>query len=247
MNTCYLYRHIRLDKNEPFYIGIGGTTSFDDYNRAHEKCDRNNIWKKIVNKTEYEVEILFDNISFDEVNEKEKEFIKLYGRININTGILANMTDGGEGGNGVVYERTKEHRDKIRNILKGRKRPKEVVDKFISTRIKNEYKHSNEVKLKISRATSGKNNPFYGKTHSEESKQKIRQNNNQKGENNGFYGKKHGPKMLERICTKVLDLETGIFYDSILELSSSIGIGYSNLRSILNKNKNSRFLKLKNE
>ena len=25
---AYLYRHIRLDKNEPFYIGIGSDTNF---------------------------------------------------------------------------------------------------------------------------------------------------------------------------------------------------------------------------
>ncbi len=46
-------------------------------------------------------------------------------------------------------------------------------------------------------AHKGKNNPFYGKTHSEETKNKIRnalignKNNNQKGERNNNYGK-HG-------------------------------------------------------
>ena len=44
---AYLYRHIRLDKNEPFYIGIGG----DDkgyYERAYHKIShRNKHWKNI--------------------------------------------------------------------------------------------------------------------------------------------------------------------------------------------------------
>lgn len=51
----YLYRHIRLDKNEPFYIGIG-TKSEQDlkygyYGRASANHVDNNIWIKIINKT----------------------------------------------------------------------------------------------------------------------------------------------------------------------------------------------------
>lgn len=91
---AYVYRHIRLDKNEPFYIGIGKIPNFK---RAYLKSIRNVIWKQIVNKTDYEVEILMDDISWEEAILKEKEFINLYGRIDNKTGCLANMTDGGEG------------------------------------------------------------------------------------------------------------------------------------------------------
>jgi hypothetical protein len=90
----YVYRHIRLDKNEPFYIGIGSDTY---YKRANNKTRRNKIWKDIVSKSNYEVEILFDNLTWEEACEKEKEFILLYGRKDIGTGILSNLTDGGEG------------------------------------------------------------------------------------------------------------------------------------------------------
>lgn len=45
----YLYRHIRHDKNEPFYIGIGRTRN---YERAFRKTSRNKFWKNIVSKTE---------------------------------------------------------------------------------------------------------------------------------------------------------------------------------------------------
>ena len=31
---AYLYRHIRLDKNEPFYIGIG-SNELNNYKRAY--------------------------------------------------------------------------------------------------------------------------------------------------------------------------------------------------------------------
>ena len=46
---AYVYRHIRLDKNEPFYIGIG---SDNNYKRANQTNGgrRNNIWEKIFSK-----------------------------------------------------------------------------------------------------------------------------------------------------------------------------------------------------
>ena len=33
---AYLYRHIRLDKNKPFYVGIGDNDN-NNYKRAHSK------------------------------------------------------------------------------------------------------------------------------------------------------------------------------------------------------------------
>jgi hypothetical protein len=91
---AYIYRHIRLDKNEPFYIGVG---SDKDYKRAYNKHKRTNFWKNITNKISYEVEILLDNLTWDEACKKEIEFIKLYGRADLGKGPLVNMTDGGEG------------------------------------------------------------------------------------------------------------------------------------------------------
>lgn len=90
---AYVYRHIRHDKNEPFYIGIGSDIN---YKRSKQKNGRNNIWKGIAKRTTYDVEILFDNISIEESKVKEIEFISLYGRIANNDGILANLSGGGE-------------------------------------------------------------------------------------------------------------------------------------------------------
>jgi hypothetical protein len=105
---AYVYRHIRLDKNLPFYIGIG-TSKY--YNRAYRYKNRSELWKKVAHKGGYEVEILMDNLTWEQACEKEKEFIALYGRINIKTGCLANLTDGGEGALNLVI--TKEHREKV--------------------------------------------------------------------------------------------------------------------------------------
>jgi len=40
---AYIYRHIRLDKNEPFYIGIGDNSHEGTYPRAHSKKPKNKI------------------------------------------------------------------------------------------------------------------------------------------------------------------------------------------------------------
>jgi hypothetical protein len=87
-----VYRHIRLDKNETFYIGIGKTKE-----RAYKTTSRNSYWKNIVDRTQYSIEILFEDLSWEEAQKKEKELIELYGRKDIGTGILSNMTDGGDG------------------------------------------------------------------------------------------------------------------------------------------------------
>ena len=46
---AYVYQHIRKDTNKPFYIGIG--SDFNFY-RANKFLGRNEIWKRIKNKTE---------------------------------------------------------------------------------------------------------------------------------------------------------------------------------------------------
>ena len=113
----YVYRHIRLDKNEPFYIGIGNQAN---HKRAYDysKNRRNKIWLDIFGKSEYEVEVLFDELSWEEACEKEKEFIALYGRKDLKTGSLANMTEGGDGVIGILF--TDEHKRKIGEKSKGR-------------------------------------------------------------------------------------------------------------------------------
>ena len=98
----FLYRHIRLDKDEVFYIGIGSKRSFDNpkrvYSRAYNKSARNIFWKRIVSKTEYEVEILLESDEFEFIKEMETELIKLYGKRCLHQGTLCNLRDGGEKG-----------------------------------------------------------------------------------------------------------------------------------------------------
>ncbi len=154
--VAYLYRHIRLDKNEPFYIGIA-----THLKRAYEKNARKNpIWKSIISKTDYDIEILFDDLTRDEALKKEIEFIKLYGRIDKKTGTLANLTNGGEEFNGIWNKgkkRTEEQKQKLRDIAKTKKkRSKESYQKN-AIKLKGIPK-SEEHKRKLSEHFKGKSN-----------------------------------------------------------------------------------------
>ncbi len=105
----YVYRHIRHDKNEVFYVGIGSDGS---YRRARNTTLRSDLWKRVASKTTYSIDILVDGVSREYALEKEKEFIALYGRINTGTGTLTNLNDGGLDNKGFIL--TDEQRDKMR-------------------------------------------------------------------------------------------------------------------------------------
>ena len=87
-----VYRHRRLDKNEVFYVGIGKKES-----RAFDFRNRNKVWKGIKSRSEVDVEIVARDLSWELACELEQLMISEYGRIDLGTGILANLTDGGEG------------------------------------------------------------------------------------------------------------------------------------------------------
>lgn len=100
----YLYRHIRKDTNEPFYIGIGTkifrrnqNNDCNIYQRALQATGRNKHWKNIVSKAEYEIEIMFESDDYSFIQTKEIEFISMYGRADLKQGTLCNWTDGGDG------------------------------------------------------------------------------------------------------------------------------------------------------
>jgi hypothetical protein len=182
----YVYRHIRLDKNEPFYIGIGTDSN---YQRAYSKSSRNIFWNRVVNVTDYEVEIIMDNLTKDIAKQKEIEFISLYGKKINKTGTLVNISDGGDGNSGGKHTeeskkkigeankfkdyskfnrshfQTQEYKDKISKINKGRKMPDSMREKT-SLRMKNRVL-SDEQKEKL-------RNLKLGFKASQETKDKMR-------------------------------------------------------------------------
>ncbi len=167
----YVYKHIRLDTNEVFYIGIGGFDKYEkefSYKRAYNKR-RNNLWQKITNKSDYNVEIILENLTWKEAIKKEIEFIKYYGRINLNTGTLSNLTDGGDGTkNKIISLETKNRMSESKKGTKLSEETKRKISKLHTGRIKSEdeikklskallgHKISEETKKKISEIKKGK-------------------------------------------------------------------------------------------
>lgn len=97
LGRFYLYRHVRLDTNQPFYIGIGSNSlTRKSYQRANTTRKRNPFWHNITKNTDYRVDILFESFDKEIIKEKEIEFIKLYGKRINKTGTLVNISDGGD-------------------------------------------------------------------------------------------------------------------------------------------------------
>lgn len=154
---AYVYRHIRLDKNEVFYIGIGSDGS---YKRAFSKKYRNRHWRFIVDQTDYEIEIMMDDLTWEQAQEKEREFICLYGRRDLDKGTLVNMTDGGDG----LHNPSLELREKYSKLYTGT-----TVDEARRNKISEGMRKSEAVK-KINKGRVPWNK---GKPRDEETKRKI--------------------------------------------------------------------------
>ena len=121
---AYVYTHTRLDTNEIFYVGIG---TQDNYIRASRTANRSVFWENITKKTGWKIDIVFDNLTWEEACEKEKQLISFYGRKDIGTGILVNHTNGGDGSNGRIF--SKETRKKMSKTRKGVKVTEEQKNK----------------------------------------------------------------------------------------------------------------------
>jgi hypothetical protein len=113
---AYIYKHIRKDTNEVFYIGIG-----ENNRRITSTNNRNSHWKNIVNKFGYDAEIIEDGLTWEEACNKETEWIKHYGRRDLNEGTLVNLTNGGDGTFGKIV--STETRKKQSNSKLGKNNP----------------------------------------------------------------------------------------------------------------------------
>jgi len=146
---AYLYRHIRLDKNQPFYVGIGIR---ENYRRAKTIVRRNKFWKNVVNKTAWEFEIILDDITWEQALEKEKEFISIYGRSDLNKGTLTNLTDGGDGTLGMIV--SDKFRKRLSVVNTGKKLTPEHSKKISLANKGRTF--SKEARLKMSEAAKGR-------------------------------------------------------------------------------------------
>lgn len=144
-NNYCIYRHIK-PCGETFYIGIG------NIKRPYEKKHRNNIWNKIIKKyPNYEIQILKKNISLDIAKELEIILIDFYGRKCNNTGVLCNLSAGGEGAFG--YKHTEETKLRMSKNRKGLKPWNK--NKKLSNEHKEKLKQNNGNSKKVINIISG--------------------------------------------------------------------------------------------
>jgi hypothetical protein len=106
----YVYRHIRLDTNTPFYVGKGSK------NRAWTTYSRNKYWHNIVNKFGYSIEIIKENLEENEALTWEINLISLYKQFGY---CETNLTVGGEGTSG--YRHSAETKQLLRELTIGTK------------------------------------------------------------------------------------------------------------------------------
>ena len=204
----YVYRHRRLDTNEIFYIGIGSSKNFK---RAYNNKKRSKWWKKVINKTSYSVEILKENLTWEQACELEILLISEYGRKDLGKGSLVNMTDGGEGTMGrIPSEKTKALWSKQRKGLKRSKEFKEKISKYMKGRYSKE-KHPMWGK---EGALKGK---VFTKNHRENISKIRLEKGLSKGENNPNAKKVINKDTLEIInCAKGLSTKLNMKYSTLM-------------------------------
>lgn len=176
-NIFYVYEWIRLDTNEPFYVGKGKNNRWKTLNRRGNKYFNN-----IVESVPIAVNILHDNLDEQMAYGLECYYIWQYRDI---IGYdLCNINDGGEGNSmpgklnpmygkdwreGKSEEELKKHREKVGNAHKGKCLSDETKKKigFAHKGVPCAEETKEKIsKTKVERGTSkGENNPMYGKNY----------------------------------------------------------------------------------
>lgn len=131
--TFYVYGLLKPDST-PFYIGKGKQYRLFNHEKEIYKDYYNplksEIIKYIINNDDelyYEIYKFFDNDNEEESFLLEKELIKKYGRIDLGTGILTNLTDGGDGEAPSPYTI-----EKIKNLWKNEEYRNKQVESHIN-------------------------------------------------------------------------------------------------------------------
>lgn len=227
----YIYRHIRPDRNEVFYVGQGNNLDakrMGRYARAKAKASRRNtIWKRVVDKNDgvFIVEIMMEFADEGECNRKEMELIALYGRRDLGLGTLVNLTDGGEGCRGVIMSDAVRARHSRSMIGKNGRKVIDVVTQTIFDSISDAEKVWGITDSLLGLYLNGKNANKSTFMYLDE------------------YHALTWPDRLKAICQPqrpnsrykkaVQDTATGRVYESLFAACKDIGRGYKRVSSMM--------------
>jgi hypothetical protein len=213
-NKYYVYIHINSKTDLPFYIGLG-----QKY-RISSKSGRNKKWIEIASNDGYYYGYLKENLSFEDANKYEKEYIKLFKDIGFD---LANLNMGGSGNLGIkLPKRTIEHCKKLGDSQRGKKRKPHTdeIKKLLSEKLKGKKKppRTQEHKEKLKNWKPG-NTPWNkNKNHKKETIEKIKTNNG----------------MSKKILVLSVDGIKMYEFNSIKETSEFLSINYNYIYRFLN-------------
>lgn len=104
MEKFYTYCLIDPRDCQPFYVGKGkGRRMYDHWKHRNAKCCKNYRLKQKLKQLEQAgvrpvYSVVLENVTDAEALSKEMELVACFGRLDIGTGILCNLTDGGEAG-----------------------------------------------------------------------------------------------------------------------------------------------------
>ena len=176
-NEFYVYIYFDPSRDmEPFYVGKGkGNRSSFHLKRN----DRSLIVSRIKHLKSLSISPVIErheHLNEREALDLEMRLIALIGRKDLGLGPLCNMTDGGDGVSGLVMPESA--RAKQSEKAKGNKRwlgrvhSEETRAKIGKSRAGKQ--HSEESKLLFSKQRSGSGNAMYGKSHTQETIEKIK-------------------------------------------------------------------------
>ena len=182
----YVYAYIRekdsitAKAGTPYYIGKGSR------NRAWNNHKRKNNVNLLPQNSSLII-ILESNLTEIGAFAIERRLIRWFGRKDIGTGILNNLTDGGEGISGRKYTHTEKTKRKLSVSKLGNKNPN--FNKFTESMLYN-----------LKSFKSGKDNPMFGKVYTDEERNKLSVLNS--GKNSSRYGKKNTTEHNNKIAEK---------------------------------------------